>query len=188
MGKLIGSFLVEKGLITESQIPLILKYAEDHHLRFGEAAAELKLFPIEKLIALFGPNYKHDFFNLDSTYFPVATKDALSVDHVLRDGALLLGFKTEYKFFKKKKILNVGLLDPSNAQSLARVIQTVQGRLGADSFDKTKVFLILADQYLDVLQKVYGMDDQKIRAVGASALNETLAMYLESFSKPVSTH
>ncbi|MEK6579523.1 MAG: hypothetical protein AABZ55_09890 [Bdellovibrionota bacterium] len=47
MGKLIGSFLVEKGLISEEQIPLILKFAEDHQLRFGEAAAELKLFPIE---------------------------------------------------------------------------------------------------------------------------------------------
>ncbi len=88
MGKLIGSFLVEKGLISEEQIPLILKFAEDHQLRFGEAAAELKLFPIEKLIALFGPNYKHDFFNIDSHYFPVATKDAIPVDVALKSGAL----------------------------------------------------------------------------------------------------
>ncbi|MEK6579524.1 MAG: hypothetical protein AABZ55_09895 [Bdellovibrionota bacterium] len=82
----------------------------------------------------------------------------------------------------------MGLLNPSNPQNLSHVIQAAQAKLGADAFDQTKVFLILADQFLDVLHNVYGMDVKQIRSLNQQNLNETLAMYLESFSKPVSTH
>lgn len=179
MARPIGQFLVEKGLIQQSQIPMILAYAKKNNLRFGEAALAMHLFTRDELIQVLGPNYLIDFFQLDPAYFPQATKDLFSKDIILKYGALPLGYKTEYKLFRTKKILNVGLLDPSQKERAEQVQNIAQEKLGKNAIAAIKVFLILADQYLDILSSVYGVSEDEIRRQDLQKLDPTLSMFLD---------
>ncbi len=179
MARPIGQFLVEKGLINQSQIPIILAYAKKNNLRFGEAALAMQLFTRDELIQVLGPNYLIDFFQLDPTYYPQATKDLFPKDVLLKYGVLPLGYKTEYKLFRSKKILNIGLLDPAQKEIATQIENLAQEKLGKNSISSIKVFLILADQYLDILNSVYGMSEEEIRRQDLQKLDPTLSMFLE---------
>ncbi len=180
MRKRIGEFLADKGMLTVAQVQEILNYSQKTGLRFGDAAVEMGILTRERLIQVFGPSFGVDFFHLDPLYFPKITQDLMPVDLLVRYGALPLGFKTEHRFFKSRKLLNLGLLDPSRAEAVEEVMKAATARYGASTIHGVKVFLILADQFLTVLKHSYGLENKQLLARPESDLDDTLTLYLEN--------
>lgn len=180
----IGEFLQQKGILTAPQVEQILEHGKRQNLRFGEAGIDLGLLSERKLVEVFGKNYRVDFFHVDPQYFPQETKSVFSVEDILRWGALPLGSKTEYRLFRKGKILNVGLLDPGR-QDAKLAIAAAQEEAGK-KYTNLKFFLILADQFLGILQSVYGVDPETLKkgkcSPGLADLDKTLAMFIEGNS------
>jgi len=171
----IGEFLVEKGLISSSDVESILKYSKHSGLRFGEAGVELGVFTEQDLARVFGPSYQVDFFHLHPEFFPQNTKDLWSLEKALGWGALPLGTKTEYRFFRKHKRLNVGMLDPHQEGAFEEIQLHLK-----DHFTSFKVFLLLADQFVDVLSQHYGANVEELRKENSGKLSERLLMFLDS--------
>lgn len=185
MQKRIGEFLVDRGLLTLTQVDQILSYSGRTGTRFGQAALELKLITREQLIEVFGPSYEVPFFHLQAAYFPETTKNLMTVDEILKFGALPLGFKTELKLLgKKKKIINIGVLDPINETQKAGIKDTVLKRFQSEMTSTTeevelKYFLILADQFISILRSHYQVSDEQLKNKPTSQLNSILSMFLE---------
>ena len=187
MRKRIGDFLLEKGVVTETQILEILKHSHKTGMRFGDAGLDLGIITREKMVEVFGPSFAVDFFHVEPEYFPKVTQDLLSHDLMLRYGALPLGFKTEHKFFRAKRMLNIGMLDPSRGDAPEKALEKLQAtaaekleRQGAGAIHGTKMFLILADQFLVILREVYGLDEAALRRLDPKDLDPTLTMFLEN--------
>ncbi|MGE0616347.1 MAG: hypothetical protein AB7P04_11970 [Bacteriovoracia bacterium] len=181
MKKRIGEFFIEKGLIRPDQLDSVLKYSQQSGLRFGEAAREMGLITTRDMVKLFGPNYAIDFFNLDTRYFPEVTKTLFTTEEMAKLGVLPLGFKTRYRFFRRSKVLNVGLLTPADKATAHAVEKMAKERLGKEnSISGLKIYLILADQFIDVLGLVYGVPESTLAKLGAGNLNPTLAVFVDS--------
>lgn len=179
MRKRIGEFLVEKGVLNPGQVDQVVEYAQRNGLRFGRAAVEMGLITDAQLIRIFGPRYTIDFFHLDPRYFPEATRDLLTPEQMIQYGAVPLGFKTGYRLFRSHKMLNMGFLNPARTEAITEVERAAKARLGENSFRGLKIFLVLSDQFLDVLEKVYGVSEADIRSRDASRVDDTLQMFLE---------
>ena len=178
--KRIGEFLVDQGVLTPEDVEAILKYARRSGLRFGEAGMEMGLLKRDALIKVFGPSYATDFFFLDPRYFPAVTRDVLAVSELLRLGVVPLAFKTEYKRFRARKRLNLGMLDPADKAAASEAERLARARLGEKGFAGLKFFLVLADQFLDVIRQVYGVSAEELRKLPPDAIHERLQMFLES--------
>ena len=178
MRKKIGEFLVSKGVLTSAQVEQILNYARLKGMRFGEAGLEMGLLSKESLVRAFGPNYMVDFFHLEPQYFPEATKDLFNTDFLLQFGVLPLGYKTVWKFFRPKKLLNIGLIDPSRQDALEAVKAHASEVLGAGSWAGTKPYLILADEFVSVLERVYKVPHGKMAKF--ETVDPTLKLFLDA--------
>jgi hypothetical protein len=180
----IGEFLLQKGILTAPQIDQILEHGKRSNLRFGEAGIDLGLLTEQKLVEVFGKSYRVDFFHVDPQYFPQETKAVFSIEDIVRWGALPLGSKIQYRLFRKGKILNVGLLDPGRAD-VKLAIAAAQEEAGK-KFTQLKFFLILADQFLGILQSVYGVNPETLKKGNRDPklqdLDKTLAMFIEGNS------
>ena len=173
--KRIGEFLVDKKVLTPPQVEQVLDYGRRNKLRFGEAAIEMGLLSEAKLISVFGKNYRVDFFHLDARYFPKRTADIVGIDTILKYGVLPLGFKAEYSLFSKGTILNLGLLDPGDKQAIQAAENEARKSF---QFTRTKVFLILADQFLDVVQSTYGLSAVEIAQRSEEDVDRTLSLFV----------
>ena len=148
---------------------------------------DMGLLTREQMISVFGKNFAVDFFHLDARYFPEVTRQALPIELILQSGALPLGLKTEFRWFRKRKILNLGLLDPSrkDLEQLIHSAKALATDLLGEEIHDVKLFLILADQFLEVLDEVYQVSDSQMREKAAqkeSALDGTLQMFIETQS------
>ena len=95
---------------------------------------------------------------------------------MIRWGALPLGFKKEYGLFRRGgQTLNVGLLDPGRRDALADIEKAVRAQIPGQ---RSKVFLVLADQFLDVLDKVYGVSRAALLRRPEEQLDPTLRLFL----------
>lgn len=176
--KKIGDFFVEKKILTPEEKSHVLDYAHHNGKSFGEAGLELGLLTREDMIHVFGPSFEIDFFYLDPRYFPAATKDALTLQEILRYGALPLGFKRKSGFLSKKKTINVGFLDPGNEETVQAVRAALLGRFGGEGVTDIKIFLLLSDQYMDVLRMSYGKDHSYLQGCDPAALDPVLQLHL----------
>jgi hypothetical protein len=174
----IGDFFVEKRILTVEQKNHVLEYAHQSGKSFGEAGLELGVITRDDMVRVFGPSFEIDFFYLDARYFPAVTKDALSLDEILQHGALPLGFKKKSGFLSQKKAINVGFLDPGRAGNVEAVRELLLRRLADAGVTEVKIFLVLSDQYLDVLRSVYGKDRTYLRGLEPGALDPSLALQL----------
>ncbi len=178
MRKKIGEFLVSKGVVTPAQVEQILNYARLKGMRFGEAGLESGILTKEMLVRAFGPNYMVDFFHLVPEYFPETTRELFEPDFMLEWGVLPLGYKTVWKFFRTKKLLNLGLVDPARRESITIAEEKAQKILGEDKWVGTKKYLVLADEFVAVLERVYKIPSKKM--AGYEKLDPTLRLFLES--------
>lgn len=184
MQKRIGEFLKEKGLITEAQVQDILKYSQATGMRFGDSALALKILTQEQLIHVFGPNYRIDFFHLEPGYFPQVTRDLLPPETLIRLGVLPLGFKTERRWFKTRRILNLGLLNPARLESVEEALRLARSKPLDVSIDGARVFLVLGDQFLEVLRQNFDIDLGLIlKTHPESQVDETLSLFLDGESR-----
>jgi hypothetical protein len=179
MRKRIGDIFVEKGLISNDQLAQALDVAKTSGIRLGDAAVQLGFIKPKTLQKMFGNSNKEDFFYLDVNFFPAITQDLFDAPTMLRHGVLPLGFKTEMRFFRTKKLLNLGLLTPDSAEErLPELKALAQSKLGADSFQDVKIYVVLADQFLDVLARKYSFPESKIRE-GDFELDESLIVHFD---------
>jgi hypothetical protein len=179
MRKRIGEFLVEKGVITDAQVKQILKHSQENGMRFGDAGLELGILTSDRMVEVFGPSFAVDFFHLEAEYFPQVTRDLYPVDTLVRLGLLPLGFKVEKRLFRSKKILNLGLLDPSRRAAVDEALEAAVAKLGPREVQGVKVFLTLPDQFVTVLSQVYGQTAEQLKARDPARVDGTLALYLE---------
>lgn len=100
-------------------------------------------------------NHSEDFFHLDPHYFPESTKNLFSTDFIVKNGMLPLGFKTVYKMFRKKKILNLGMLHPEKKEILKEVESICKENLADQSFGGVKIYLIERSEFMEILKTVY---------------------------------
>ena len=175
--KKIGDFFVERKILTPEQKDHILDFSRQTGKSFGEAALELEILTRDDMVEVFGPGFEIDFFYLDPRYFPAVTKDTLTIDEILRFGALPLGFKRS-GFLSQKKHVNVGVLNPSDTKAMGELRSILLNRLEKEGVTDIKVFLILSDQYLDVLRMFYATERQQVAARDPNALDEVLRLYL----------
>jgi hypothetical protein len=73
----------------------------------------------------------------------------------------------------------VGLLNPGNGRAADEIERVARAKLGA-GMQGIKVFLVLADQYLEVLREVYGLGDAELKRRDPSDLDSTLTLFLET--------
>jgi hypothetical protein len=181
MAKKIGEFLLDLGVLTEKQVGEILRYAKGTGMRFGEAAVRLGFLRNETPIKAFGSSFSVDFFHLKSEYFPQTTRDFLPPEMVMRLGALPLGMKTVSKFFREKKYINIGILDPTRKAAIAEIETLAREKLGSD-YGGMHVYLVLADQFVEILDSVYRVSEADLRSRPADQTDTTLREFLESIA------
>lgn len=187
MRKRIGDIFVEKGILTQEQLGQVLDYAKANGLRLGDAGVKMGIIKPQVLLQIFGTSNKEDFFYLDTNYYPQVTQGLFDVRTIIQYGVLPLGFKTEMKLFKTKKLLNIGLLSPEkSATTLPELERLAKEKLGPEAFHEFKVYLILAEQLTDVLAKKYNFPEDQLRTVDHE-MDERLILFLDSGSKILST-
>src|SRR3954463_13598218 len=122
----IGDFLLEKGVITEEEIGIILSYSKQTGLRFCEAGLEIKILTQDKLVKAFAPAFKGDLFNVSTNHMPHDEGNLLGIEEILKFGALPLGFRKESRILgpRRRRILNLGLLDPSKHKEVVEAIHS----------------------------------------------------------------
>ena len=175
--KRVGTYFVEKGLIDSSQKEQILDHCQRTGLRFGDAAQDLGFVSHHDLMQAFGPNYNIDFFYLDPSHYPATTKEAFPLNEMLKHGILPLGFKSSQSFFRRGKYLNIGFLDPGSKENQKTIELLAKKNLTSENVLGIKIFLILADQFVDVLKEVYQQPEETLPA--AKELHPILSNYLK---------
>ncbi len=179
MRKRIGEYLVERGVLKPTEVERILSFGKASGLRFGEAGLELGLLTKESLVKAFGRSYWIDFFHLDPAFFPQATQNFFSVEFILRYGVLPLGTKSLPGLFRARKLLNLGLLDPSRKDVLEACSDKARSSMAEGEFAGVKTYLVLAPEFVAVLEKQYGVAPAAIGQEGRFELDPTLQMYLD---------
>lgn len=180
MRKRIGEFLVEKGVLSAGAVDRVLQHARSSGLRFGDAAMDLGLIDRDTMISVFGPSYRVDFFHIEPEYFPKVTRDLLPLDLMVRCGALPLGYKREFRFFRARKMLNIGIINPERKDAIAEIERFLRVRPEGETIAGLKIYLVLSDQFLDVLDSVYQMSEIEIRALPGERVDGTLQLFIEN--------
>lgn len=175
----IGEYLVDRGILTSGQVEQILKHGQKTGLRFGEAGMDLGVLSRDSLIKAFGRNYHIDFFHVHPNFFPEVTRGLLNKETVMKYGALPLGLKQVPGLFRSRKLLNLGLLDPSRQDAIEAASELARPSVG-ETFAGVKTYLVLAHDFVPVLEKVYGVPSESLAAMPPHALDPTLKMFLES--------
>ncbi len=179
MSKKIGEFLIELGVLTEKQVGDVLRHARATGLRFGDAAVHLGMLKTETAVPALDVGYDIDFFHLNPRYFPQVTRNLLSPDALLKFGMLPLGYKMQPGLLRQRKVLNLGFLDPTRKDKVKEGEAEARAAAG-ETCSGTKVYLILADEFLDVLASVYGVSEDSLRSEKNIAVNPMLLQFLES--------
>jgi hypothetical protein len=176
----LAAFLIETGVLDPNGAERAAEYAAKNAVPITRASVDLKLAEREDLVRAFGGKFRGKYFNLDPRHFPAATRGLLEVDEVLELGALPLALKTESRILGgSRKILNVGLLDPGARGADTMLRQRLGARLKGHGIDDVQVFLVLGDQFVDVLARVYGLDAAQLRARGGGGkVHPRIEMFL----------
>jgi type IV pilus assembly protein PilB len=174
----VGEYLVWRGIISEKDVEKILSHSKQTGLKFCEAALKLEIVSQKALIHAFAPRFEGDYFRLSSAKFPDACRDLLDVNFVIKNGVLPLGFKSDKKLFRTRKILNIGLLDPSRVDVVNEVLALAQRKFGVDEVQSAKVYLIFVDQFLDVLGNIYKVSEDDMLNRRPDQLDEMLKLFL----------
>jgi hypothetical protein len=179
MTKRIGEFLMDRGILDSKQVQEILEYSKKTGLKFGEAGLKLQILAPERLIELFGPGYRTDFFFVTPERFPEETRTVIPPELILSAGALPLGWTEERKLLRTRKLLNLGMLNPQRGEAI-RAVEAWLSQLQPElKVAGVRPFLILPDQFLEILVSKYQMTEATIRDRGAAALDPLLCQFLE---------
>lgn len=172
--KKIGDVLIERGLIRKEWVEEILQNSRTKALRFGESAIDLGYVKKEAIEAVLSEPYQKEFiFHLEALYYPRATKDLIPLDQIVRWGILPLGFKSEFHWFRSRKRLNVGLVNCTQRKADQKEIEAE-----LESEYPLKFYSILPDEYLMILDSVYGLKKDALLGPNSN-LHEIVQIYLQ---------
>ncbi len=172
MKKRTGALFVEKGLLTRTQVDEVLEHSQKTGLRFGDSALDLGFVTKHDVAQLFGAGHKVDFFYLDSKFFPNSTKDLFAPEFLIQNGILPLGTKTTRRFFSKKTTLNVGMLSPDQ-KGVLEIVQTAARQKNSSLVD-VKPYLVITEQFLAIIESVYGLSESKVRELASHSKDNHL--------------
>jgi hypothetical protein len=153
---------------------------------------DLGILTRDQLFRVFGPSNETDFFALDPLYYPEVTRGLFTAEEMLQYGLLPIGVGTEPGFFKSRKVLNLGLLDPSREDALGfaeirlnelKQRQDPSHRKVLEGIQGIKVFLVLTEQFLGILHAVYQVGEETVRGRDAASLDPTIVMYLDGIPR-----
>ena len=123
-----------------------------------------------------------DFFRLDANYFPESTKAIFLPEEIVEMGILPIGIKTTAGIFKGRKFLNVGFIHPDDKALVRKVEALAKARLPQENLAGIKPYLILLDEFLEVLRKNYGIDEPRVRELSTEGTIGPLQFLLDSAS------
>lgn len=182
--ELLEAFLVERGALDSERARVVRERCQERGQRFVEAALELGTLTRESMAKAFGQGFRGPLFQLHAEYFPEATRKLLSAEEILSLGAVPLDYRTESRFFRARRVLNVGYLDPADKSARKAIDQRLLGLVAAQKVDRIRPFLVLGDQLLNILKQVYGLNEAAIVAKGAASgegVHPVLRMFLNPY-------
>jgi hypothetical protein len=91
------------------------------------------------------------YFSVQAKLLSPETADLFSIEEMRTYGALALGFKIKRKLLKSVKIVNVGLVDPTNESALKAIEASLRKKTGP-AFGGMKVFQIRTEHYEAAIQ------------------------------------
>jgi hypothetical protein len=173
--KRIGEFMMEKGLILREWIAPILEYSKVNGVRFGEAAVALGYVTDKELREILVQPYKKQvFFHLDPAFFPQSSREMIPVAAIIQYGVLPLGFKNETHWFRTRRRLNLGVLNPQDTVA----IETVK-RQHLETVKAFKTFQVLPEEFLQTLELCYGVERSTLLDLGPEQICQNLMLYLQ---------
>lgn len=178
MPKKIGQFLMEMGVLSEKQVVEIVKYAQASGVKFGEAAIRLGFLKSESPLPFPGLKARVDFFHLSPRYFPKSTQGLFPVEAMVEWGVLPLGYKRSSRFFRPTQDLNLGFLDPGNRLAAESAEKMARAHPSLSTFSSVRKYLILADEFISVLEEIYQFSEARLRSVPREKMEGTLYTYL----------
>ena len=152
----IAAQLVTLGLLTAEEVALIKQHSKSTGLRFAEAAINLGFFRDSAMLSSPESTSRINVFHLNPDFYPEETKHLLSIDDILRFGVLPLGFKTSSGLFRKRRDLNLGILDPTQKHVPMEIEKKVREKF--PDLTGVRCYLVLVEQFLSVLHSVYKQD------------------------------
>jgi len=177
--KRIGEYLVDRGLLKAADVDRVLDHGRRHGLRFGESAMALGVLTRDDLVRVFGPRFQVDFLHLDPAYYPRDGRDVFTVDAMVRFGMLTVGFKDLGGWWKRRRALNVGLLDPDRADARKAAELVALQQLEGHGLAGVKFYLVLAEEFLRVLESAYGVAVESLRSRAPEEIDPTLRLFLD---------
>lgn len=118
-----------------------------------------------------------DFFHLNPKFFPATTKNHLPVETILRLGALPLGSKRGVWPFRRRLLLNVGLVNPKDREAVSEIKRCA--RVASD-FNGLQLYRLAVDEFLSIVQVVYGLTRESLLALPETHLEPSLRQHLDA--------
>jgi hypothetical protein len=166
---------MEKGLIHREWIDPILEHARANNVRFGEAAVAMGYVTEKELREVLVQPYKSQlFFHLDPRFFPKSSSEMLPAEAVVKYGILPLGFKNESHWFRTRRRLNLGVLNPQDTASIEAV-----KREHLETVKAFKTFQVLPEEFLQTLELCYGIERSTLLDLGPDQISQNLMLYLQ---------
>ena len=87
--------------------------------------------------------------------------------------------ESEFLFFKRKKILNVGLLNP-DATGTADLEKAAKHSLGEGAFARLQIYKIEPEAFVEILESAYGIRRESLHAITEVEAHPTLRHYIST--------
>ena len=170
----VGEYLVSRGVLTPRQVDDILSNQKSSGLRFGETGIRLRYLTEEKLKNIFGKNYRIDFFHADPCYLPPEGRDLYSREDIVKYGIIPMGYRMEHKFFRARRMLNVGFIDPSRLDSMDRADALAREKLGGAGIHGVRAWLVMPDHFWNTASQYCPLTPEWVAALGEGKVDATL--------------
>lgn len=118
-----------------------------------------------------------EFFHLNPKFFPESTRDHFPLDTILRLGALPLGTKHGWRFFRKVVLLNVGLIAPKHRATQREIQNLIREKTGIDGI---QFFRIDPGEFLGLVETAYAVKRERLEALPENALAAPLRDWLKA--------
>lgn len=175
----IGEYLVSRGVLTMRQVDEILAFQRGEGLRFGEAGVRLRYLDEDKLRLALGKNFRIDFFHADPLYLPTESRDLYAREDVVKYGMIPMGFRVEHKFFRSRRMLNVGFVDPSRLDSMDRADALAREKLGPAGIHGVRAWLIMPEHFWNTAAQLYQLTPEWVLALGEGKVDATLLHWVK---------
>ena len=116
-----------------------------------------------------------EHFHLDPNYFPEDTKDLIAIPTILALGALPLGVKKGFRFFKRVRLLNVGLVAPKDRESKKQLKDLAI----ATGHSSIAPYRVQVPEFLEVLEVIYQVNSETIERMPLHQIHPTITEYFE---------